>query len=305
MRRLLVLALLVVPALARAQSSGGQVPQTDTVFLRAQRLVAEGQGDAGRALVQAQLAAAPAGSAQYAEALYWHAVVAATAADAERDLRTLIIEYPLSPRSADALMRLAQLEMTRGDNDQAIAHLQRVVTEHPDSPMRARAEFWMGRALFEQGKAPAACARLADASRATPSTEVELRNQIDYLNQRCAGVDTTAAAPSAAAASATPHESTTTRRESTSARSRTAPHAAPARGSGRYTIQVAAYSTRDSAERLRKSLAARGYDARVVGSAKPFRVRVGRYATREEANAAAAHMRASKISVYVTEAEPR
>lgn len=301
MRRLLVLALLAIPALARAQSSTGEGTQTDTIFLRAQRLVAEGQGDSGRAIVQARLAAAPAGSPEYAEALYWRAVVAATAADAERDLRTLIIEYPLSPRSGDALMRLAQLEMTRGDNDQAIAHLQRVVTEHPDSPMRARAEFWMGRALFEKGDAPAACAKLADASRATPTTQVELHNQIDYLSQRCTGVDTAAAATAAAAVP----PAMAAARESTSAGRRGASRAAPARGGTPYTIQVAAYSTKGAAERLRASLAARGYEARVVGSAKPYRVRVGRFDTREAANAAAARMRARKLSAYVTEAEPR
>jgi cell division protein FtsN len=299
------LVLGLAPAAARAQQPADTTTD-DSIFLRAQRLVAEGKADSGRALVQAQLDAATPGTPRYAEALYWHAVVAATAADAERDLRKIIIEYPLAPRSDDALMRLAQLEMTRGDDAQALAHLQRVVIEHPDSPSRARAEFWMARALFEQGNAPAACARLADAGRSTPATQVELRNQIDYLNQRCAGVDTTAVVQTAASAGDQAVTVTTAAAKSAPP----APAASRATGAGagaaaahRYTVQVAAYSTRKAAESMRARLLAGGYDARVVGSQKPYRVRVGRYATREAADKAAAAMRAKKMTVFVTEAE--
>lgn len=291
-RSFAIVACLVIPGVVMAQDSTA----TDSVFLRAQRLVAEGQGDSGRALVQQALDSAPPGSSRYAEALYWHAVVAATAADAERDLRTIVVSYPLSARSADALLRLAQLEMTRGDDDQALEHLQRILVEHPDSPDKSRAEFWMARVLFDKGNAPRACARLADAARSTPASQVELRNQIDYLNQQCAGVDTTAVVPASGARASGGGA------KSAPPRAAGAKPVAPAAG-GRWTIQVAAYSTHEAAERLRSTLAKRGYDARVVGSAKPFRVRVGRYATREAADAAATKMRADKLSAYVTEAE--
>jgi len=324
MRRLLFAALLaLLPAAAAAQQADSMA--TDTIFLRAQRLVAEGQGDAGRALVQQQLDAAAPGTPRYAEALYWRAVVAATAADAERDLRTIVVNYPLSKHAADALLRLAQLEMTRGDDDQALGHLERILVEHPDNPDRARAEFWMARVLFEKNDPPHACARLGDAARAAPASDVELRNQIDYLNQRCAGVDTTAAAaapakaagaggqaPARGAAKPAPTKrvAATPPAPAKSAggethRAPAASHtAAPARGV-RFTIQLAAYSTRAAAERLRASLRTRGYDARVVGTAKPFRVRVGFYATRAEADAEVQRMRARHIVAFVTEAEPR
>lgn len=273
-----------VPALALAQQADsgttvaatGDAPAADDVFARAQRLIAAGQEEAGRALVQSELASAPRGSARYVEALYWRAVVAATAADAERDLRTIIIEYPLSPRSDDALMRLAQLEMTRGENDQALAHLGRVVREHPRSASRPRASFWMARVLFEMDNVPKACARLADASATTPATQVELHNQIDYLAQRCVGVDTSVAV-------------------------------AGERGKQvqELTTQIAAFATRDAADRLRDSLRSRGYDARVAGDAPPFRVRIGRYGTRQAADSAAAQLKARHIDVYITAAEPR
>jgi cell division protein FtsN len=70
-------------------------------------------------------------------------------------------------------------------------------------------------------------------------------------------------------------------------------------------VQVAAYATRDQAEAMQKSLAAKGVTARVAGTANPYRVRVGRFGSRAEAEAVAKSLRAKQISVYVTEAEPR
>ena len=281
----------VRPAGARTDSTGG-----DTIFRTAQRLAAEGRGDSARALVGQKLDSAPPGSAAYVDALYWRAVVAATAADAERDLRTIIVTYPASTRSADALMRLAQLELARGDRDQAVAHLQRIVVEHPDSPNRPRAAFWVARTLLDEGNLPTGCARLADASRLTPAGEVELANQISYLQQRCQGVDTSA---TAAATAQTPGRAAPS--APTAAAAPKAVSATAARG--RYTVQVAAFSTLASANGLRDALVARGYPARVVGTAKPFRVRIGRYATRAEADAAARAMRAKKLTAYATSAE--
>jgi cell division protein FtsN len=325
------LAAQATPPLAPAADSA----TSDTLFLRAQRMAAEGQGDAARALVQHEIDTASAGSPRYVDALYWRAVVAATAADAEKDLRRIIIEFPLSPRNEDALLRLAQLEMTRGENDQALSHLQRLVIDHPTSPSRARASFWMARVYFDKNQTPAACRSLADAAHNTSSGQVEQHNQIAFWMQRCHGMDTaavasttaastsadstsTAAAPAstvAAAQTASPPRetvsapppaasATTSKRTTTATTQTTTTSRAPA-GTGKFTVQVGAYPTRDAAETLRRSLAARGYDARVVGSTKLFRVRVGFYDTRARADAVAQQMKAKQITVYVTEAEPR
>jgi cell division protein FtsN len=322
----LLAALLLCAAPLAAQAAppldtAATAEATDTIFVRAQRMAAEGQGDAARALVQHEIDIASAGSPRYVDALYWRAVVAATAADAERDLRRIIIEYPLSPRNEDALLRLAQLEMTRGENDQALAHLQRLVIDHPTSPSRARASFWMARVYFDKSQTPAACRSLADAAHNTSPAQVEQRNQIDFWMQRCHGSDTAAvastmndSAPSAsqpgttasasqAAPPPVPAASTTTTRSTTTVKSTTTSRTPTS--SGRYTVQVGAYPTRAAAESHRKSLVARGVDARVVGSAKPYRVRVGSYDTRAQAEAAAQRLRAKQISVYVTEAESR
>jgi cell division protein FtsN len=341
-------ALLIGAPLLAAQATPPLAPVADTatndsLFLRAQRMAAEGQGDAARALVQHEIDTASAGSPHYVDALYWRAVVAATAADAEKDLRRIIIEYPLSPRNEDALLRLAQLEMTRGENDQALSHLQRLVIDHPTSPSRARASFWMARVYFDKNQTQAACRSLADAAHNTSASQVEQHNQIDFWMQRCHGMDTAAVAsttvasaatdsPSAATPNASPGAATTpptresasttppphapppppppsppsnrtTPTRSTTTRSTTTAHAPS--GTGKYTVQVGAYPTREAAEAQRRSLVARGYTARVVGTTKLFRVRVGFYDTKAKADAVAQQMRAKQITVYVTEAEPR
>jgi tetratricopeptide (TPR) repeat protein len=331
--RLAFLLFLLVPLSLSAQGASSTAPPApvpaDSVFARAQRLVAEGQADSGRALVQQQLSSTTPGTPAYAEALYWSGVLSATAADAEQAYRRIIVEYPLSPRMDDALMRIAQLEMARGQHQEALDHLARLVREHPDSPARARANYWMARVLFDEGDLPRGCARLADAGQRVASSDVELRNQIDYYAQRCLGVDTTGTAVAAAGDSATgaPRTATPAARDTARVAPRPAsptrpaptppaaggakggtppstPPAATTRGT-QYTVQAGAYATRTTADAKRAALAAAGFDARVIGAGKLYRVRVGRYPSRAAALDVARQLVRRKLApdAFVTEAE--
>lgn len=187
-----------------------QTPAVNPAYLRAQTLVNDGNAVAGRAIVDSMLAVAAPGSNDYAEAVYWRGVFAATAADAEMDYRRIVVDHPLSPRVADALIRLAQLELARANYDGALRHLNRLVAEHPQSPARPRAGYWMARALFDKNDLQGGCAAIADALARTSEGDAELRNQIAYLNQRCAGVvlagpaDAQGTTPSPREAGATP-----------------------------------------------------------------------------------------------------
>src|SRR3569623_1141021 len=89
----------------------------DSIYAHAKQLVVNGNGAAGRLLVDSMVAAADPGTPAFAEALYWRASLSASMKDAERDLQRIVVEYPLAPRSADALLQLGQLETMRGDND--------------------------------------------------------------------------------------------------------------------------------------------------------------------------------------------
>lgn len=271
---------------------------SDTTFLAAQRLVVEGRGQEGRALIARELSAAPEGSPRYVEALYWRAALAATAADAERDYKRIIIEFPVSRRSESALVGLAQLELARGDRSQAMQHLERVVREHPSGPSRARASFWMARVHFDEGNFPRACARLEDSRRHTPTEAVEMRNQLEYYAQRCEGVDTTMVVR------ATPAESTRAMPARPGAIATQPPARRPSpRGATVYTVQIGAFESRVDADAKRRQLSAQGHGTRVVKVGALWRVRMGRYASRNAAADVARALKAKKIDAFVTEAE--
>jgi cell division protein FtsN len=344
---------------AQSTSTSRPLPATDSVFKRARRLVADGDGTAGRALVDSMLRAAEEGTAAYGDALFWRGALAETAADAERDYRRVIVEYPLSPYADDALLSLAELEQARGDRTAAYQHLQRFVREHPPGPARARAGLAAARLAFEQRDVPRGCAMIADARSSVGTSDVELRNQIEYHGSRCPATSASAPAtappatsttsttrPSTARPSTTtvttrpgstpsspPRATTTTSANVASGAPGSASSAPPANASradssgspappsgvsksettgkapatkepaprGIWTIQLAAYNTRADAEQLVRKLAGRGVKARISGDAKPFRVRLDYYQTRQEAVERVAELKQRGIIGFVTD----
>jgi cell division protein FtsN len=172
-------------------------PPNDSLFRHARRLVGEGHGVAGRALVDSLLRAADPVSPGYGDALYWHGVVALTATEAERDYRRVIVEYPLAYYKDDALLSIAELEQARGDRAGALAHLQRYVREHAMGKERGTAALGAARLAFEQRDMPLGCSMLAEARRSATAADVELRNQIEaYGTSRCTGQSATTAVAS-------------------------------------------------------------------------------------------------------------
>jgi cell division septation protein DedD len=290
-------------------------PATDSIFRRARRLVAEGNGPAGRALVDSLLRAADPATPAYGDALYWHGVLASTAAEAERDYRRVIVEYPLSSYVHDALLSIAELEQARGDRAGALQHLQRFVREHPTHPSRGIAALGAARLAFEQRDQKGGCAMLTEARISAGAADVELRNQIDYYASRCTGapvantpgpapaapVGVSAPSPPARVAPVAPPPVVSTAPVAPAKASTPPRRDSAVRSAGSYTIQVAAYNTRPEAERLVVKLAARGVKARVSGSSKPFRVRLAFYRTRQEANEEVAALKGRGIIGFVTE----
>ena len=281
--------LMAVASSAAGQNTQVNTPKVEPVFIRAQQMVTAGQDAAGRAVIDSVLAVTTEGTPRYAEALFWRATLSTTAAGAERDYRRIAVEYPLSPRAQDALFRLAQLEMTRGDRASARTHLERIQREHPSGPLSTRASVKLAELAFVDGDITAGCAAVAAARESLTATDVELRNQLDYFGPRCANVAALSAARDSSRAVAVSSASSS---PTTAVKSQ------------EYSVQVAAYGTRAGADTLAKRLSSRGYAARVVDG-QPYRVRVGRYPTRERAADAVRQMARLNVHGVVVEAEPR
>ncbi|MEK7250429.1 MAG: SPOR domain-containing protein, partial [Bacteroidota bacterium] len=82
----------------------------------------------------------------------------------------------------------------------------------------------------------------------------------------------------------------------------------PPAGTGNYTVQVSSWPTRSDADRVVNRLSKSGFDAYVaegfVKGRKWFRVRVGRYATSADAQAAATKlMSVNENGVWITKVE--
>jgi cell division septation protein DedD len=285
-----VALLTAAPVSVPAQAT----PADSVLFARAQRMFAEGDGAAGRAIVDSALVVIPVSSPRYAEGLFWRASLARAALDAERDYRRIAVEYSLSPRVPDALIRLAQLELARGDRMLAARHLERLLREFPPPPARATAWYWLARVGFEDNDLARGCIALDSARALAPADNAELTNQIRYESGRCLTRADSRPPAAAAAVSASPAVPEPT---SGPAKHAAAPTAV-------YTVQVGAYPTRVAAERLRTRLAKQGFAARVVPGTKIFRVRVGRFSAKSDAERTAASLRAARLEAWIVNMEP-
>jgi cell division protein FtsN len=125
--------------------------------------------------------------------------------------------------------------------------------------------------------------------------------QSDELQRRCVGVPTTIAPVAATPVVPTPVTPTPVVPTPV-----TPPPVAatPVAGSGRYSVQLAAYDTRAEAAAAVQRFTQRDIAARVDGDQKPFRVRVGYYATRAEAVNALNRLKKLGLDGFVAERAP-
>jgi tetratricopeptide (TPR) repeat protein len=274
MKRLLLMVGLVFATPLAAQE--------DPLLAAAVQLATEGQGDSARGLVQQRLAEISPSDPLYPQALYAAGVVATDVNEALNYFRRVSIEYSRSSWADQALLRLAQLAFAAGDAQGALRSSQRILTDYPLSEVRAEANFWAGRANLELGNAEEGCRLLVEAEReanivpetqdTTVTADVELAYRAAYHLQRCTSVF--AGADSAAADTG---------------------QAAPGRPTGGpvvYSVQVAAVGTATAADQAMRSLHAAGYDPHVVRDTDGlFKVRVGRYAARQQAQQLAQDIR--------------
>ena len=276
--------------------------QTDPRLAAAVRSAQEGQGDSARASIQRLLDATPPTDSLYPEILYTQAMVADNAADMRRSLQRVVVEYPTSDWSDDALVRLVQMDYATRSFDAAARNLERLRQDFPLTPLYAQAAYWAGRTYFDLKDPARACQWLADGM-ARVGDNLELQNQLGYLYQRCgvkivsdsgtrsdsAGARTDSAGARTAPDSGRAADST---RKAAPAASPAAPAAAQGAKAG-YRVQVAAVATPGAADDAADAAEKLGYPAVIVRERGLYKVRAGTFATREEAQAAVKRIKSS------------
>jgi cell division septation protein DedD len=317
---ILVVTAALFPAIMNAQARNtGTARQTpDSVFARAVMLNNDQRGAEARALVDSVLRVTQPTSSVFAEGLFWRAVLSESEQVAEESHKRIVVDYPLHRRAEESLIRLAQLEMMRGNRTAAQRYLDRIVVEHPFGQQRARASYWRARLFFEENEMDRACAELGTARARLSPADVELRTEINFAAQQCANVPVPTTPPAQKQTAAdTQKKSKTTdpgRKSTAAGKAATASGAATQTKSQKaappatmWSVQAAAFPSRANAEAFVEALKGRGYEARMVGTASPYRVWIGRFATRQEADRLAAELKARKVSTgaFVVEAEGR
>lgn len=268
----LVWALVVASPLASQVATPTPEALRSAAIQRAQRLINDGSGAEGRAIIDSLFNVTEPRSSEEAEILFWRATLAESWEAAQRDYLRLMLEHDRSSFAAQGMLRLAQGELTRGDREAALRYLERLAREAPESEVRAEAGLTHGRLLLDRGSRTEGCEVLRTLRPRVRAGALELERQYDSLLTGCAAVAAVIAVPRSDAAP-------------TAARPPAAP--VPASGGGMmWSVQIAAFPSAAEAATFAAEMIERGYDARVDGIAAPFRVRFGRFATRAAAAAA-------------------
>ena len=234
--------------------------QTDTLRATALR-VAQTRPDSARAMMRRLVASLSPQDSLYPGALFTAGRIAADATAAATNLQRVVVEYGRSVWADSALVLLTQLYFAQGDPAATVQAAERLRRDYPDSPLKPRADFWGARAYFDLKDDAHGCALVTEALDGA-GADVEFRNQVSFYAGRCAPGAATTATPSVA--SDTP--------------------AKPAPGTNTYAVQVLAVKSTAQVDEMLTRLKVMGFDARVVRDTSGFfKVRVGRYRTRDEA----------------------
>jgi hypothetical protein len=323
-RRLAGRAVCILSVLSAFSAFSVLSAQTDPRLVDVIRDAQQGQGDSARIKVQRLLATTPPSDTLYPQILYTQAMVATDAAGMRRQLQRVAVEHSSSSWADDALLRLVQLDYASGNLDGAARNLERLRRDYPGSTLLPQTSYWAARTYFDQKNPALACRWLADGLAASRGN-VELENQLGYLNQRCPqlAIDSAPRAPadSPTTVASAPRDTIYARRTDststmtpvsppkptlpdTTSRTPTARPAPTLPSGGRFRVQVTAVRTAAGADAIARKLSARGLAAVTVPDAGLYKVRVGNYATRAEAQAAVPKIKAKLGGSPFVVAEP-
>jgi hypothetical protein len=269
--------LLVTLLVLAVGPSGRLAAQTDVRLVEALRLAQSGQVDSGRAIVRRLLATLSPGDSVFPQALLAAAKIAPDAQTVSSNLNRIVVEYGAGSWADDALLLLTQLYFAQRDPAQTVQAAERLNRDYPDSPLRPRANFSAARAYFELKNEARGCELIQNALDGA-GDDVEFKNQVSFYAARCNPPST--ATPASTTSSSPPVSPDTGAKT---------PTPSPIHV---YAVQVLAVKSAAQVDDMLTRLKVMGFDARVVrDSAGFFKVRVGRYATRQEAQRAQSRLK--------------
>jgi len=289
----LLLAALPPCRLAAQQQS----PLTDAL-----RLAQDGRIDSARAILKRMEQSTVPTDTLFPGILYSSALVAPTADEVRRQLQRVIVEYPFSPWAEPAMIALAQLDYANGDPAATGRTLEKFRTDHASSSLYPVAALWGARAGFDVNDPRAACQWVSEGL-ARAGGDASTRAELLALSRRCPVTPGTIATP-VPAPPATPDTIVRPARDSVMKLNeipqppgpipvlpRPAPSAGPSVPDA-YRVQIVAANTQDVANEMLARAKKAGFSGIVVKDGGYFKVRLGEYATRAEASAAATKMKA-------------
>lgn len=276
MRRANLIGLLCVVATAPATAAAQSPAQTLTLDSVSQ-LVQNGQYQQARQAINQWWRATPDPSP--ADAVRAHMLRGQLAVDpdsAEADYLAIALGYPTQPEAAEALLRLGQLLLMKGDAQRAEGYLQRLAADYPGSEFHGPGLLWLARAYNATGRGAQAC-NAARTGLRDSNSDPDLSSLLQVEVAASCGVAQASAPSDSARAPAAP--------------AKARPEPAPsnpepaATGEGRFAVQVGAFRQRDGAEALAARLRKAGHTPRLVlvPNSGLIRVRVGRFTTSQDA----------------------
>ena len=253
-----VSVLLLLPAYPPSRLAA----QSDSVRAVALR-VAQTRPDSGRAMMRRLLASLSPQDSLYPGALFTAGMLAPDAGLIATNLQRVVVEYGRSVWADSALVALAKLYFAQGDLAATAQAAERLRRDYPDSPLKPRGDFTGARAYFDMKDDVHGCALIREALDGA-GADVEFRNQVSFYAPRCAAIPVVPAAGTPATTGDSQAKPTTT--------------------ATTYAVQVLAVKSASQVDEMLTRLKVMGFDARVVRDTSGlFKVRVGRYATHDEA----------------------
>jgi cell division septation protein DedD len=277
--------------------SSAQVPTLD----RVDSLVAAGRYDDARGTLDQWWSAREQfdvpGSDQ-ARALMLRARLAPDPDAAEPDYLAVVLGYPTSDQAPEALLRLGQGLLATGEATRAAAYLERLVADYPGQPQRVPALLWLARANTAARRPAAACTAARAGLRDTRDPDLAAMLRVEESASCAVGSrDVAAEAPAPRPAAEEP-PAAVQREPAPAGRPVSAPAATSA--TGQWGVQAGAFRYREGADALMARLREAGYEPRIVlvPANSLMRVRVGRFASGDEAARLVARLKSDGFDAY-------